>query len=204
MIRDVPLGLYIPGATPVHRAPPALKLVVVLVFIAAVTILPRQPWHAAVALAVVVALYLLARVPVGAAARQFAPVLPLIVVLGLYLWWQNGASRALTASLGLVATLAAANLLTLTTTVEELLGALERSMAPLSRLGVPVETVSLAIALTLRLIPLMFATVGEVLDARKARGAGFSLAAFGTPVVIRSVKRAQSVGEALMARGAGD
>ena len=204
MIRDVPLGVYVPGNTPVHAAPPAGKFVVLLAFNVAVTVLPSAPWHGALVLAAVVALYAAARIPVDTAARQFAPVLPLIAALGLYLWWQNGSARALTTTFGLVATLAAANLLTLTTTVDELLAALERTMAPLARLGVPVETVSLAIALTLRLVPLMFATVGEVLDARKARGAGFSLTAFGTPVVIRSVKRAQSVGEALMARGAGD
>ncbi|WP_288831477.1 energy-coupling factor transporter transmembrane protein EcfT [uncultured Corynebacterium sp.] len=204
MIREVPLGVYVPGTTAVHRAAPTAKFVVLLVFILAVTVLPTRPWHGACALVFVVLLYALARIPAGVAARQLGPVVPLIALLGAYLWWQNGLPRASTTTLGLLATLAAANLLTLTTTVEELLEALERNMAPLARIGVPVETISLAIALTIRLIPLMFATVDEVLQARKARGAGFSLAAFGTPVVIRSVKRAQSVGEALMARGAGD
>ena len=130
--------------------------------------------------------------------------MPLIALLGLYLWWQNGPAQALTTAFGLVATLAAANLLTLTTTLEELMNGLERNLAPLRRFGVPVDTISLAVSVTIRLIPLMANTVNEVLDARKARGAGLSLTAFGTPVVIRSIRRAQSIGEALMARGAGD
>ncbi|SDR94884.1 energy-coupling factor transporter transmembrane component T family protein [Corynebacterium timonense] len=204
MIREVPLGVYVPGTTLLHRASPAAKFLALIVFIVAVTILPSQPWHTAAALAAVMFLYGLARIPWRIALRQFAPVLPLLLILGLYLWWQNGAHSAATTTLGLVATLAAANLFTLTTGMEELLEALEKTLAPLDRVGVPVETISLAIALTIRLIPLMFATVGEVLDARKARGAGFSLAAFGTPVVIRSIKRARDIGEALMARGAAD
>lgn len=204
MMRTVPFGVYVPGTSPLHRLPPAVKFAALVVSVILVTVLPTRPWHAGAALAVVAGLYAVAAIPSLLALRQLAPALPLLGLLGAYLWWQNGHERALTVILGLVATLAAANLLTLTTTVEELLDALEASLAPLARFGVPVDDVSLAIALTVRLIPLMFATVDEVLDARKARGAGLSLTAFGTPVVIRSIKRAQGIGEALMARGAAD
>jgi biotin transport system permease protein len=49
--------------------------------------------------------------------------------------------------------------------------------------------------------------VGEVLDARKARGsraAGLSLTAFGVPVVVRTILRARGISDALRARGAAD
>ena len=59
-------------------------------------------------------------------------------------------------------------------------------------------------SMTIRLIPLMLGTVNEVLDARKARGAGFSLCAFGTPIIVRSIRRARAMAEALQARGVGD
>ena len=108
---------------------------------------------------------------------------------------------ALTLLIGLLATIAAANLLTLTTPVEELLAALDRALAPFGHTG---ELISLTIALTIRLIPLTLATANEVLAARKARGVGFSFSAFGIPLVIRSVRRAKMMGEALMARGAVD
>ncbi|QPK82548.1 energy-coupling factor transporter transmembrane protein EcfT [Corynebacterium qintianiae] len=204
MISYVPLGVYVPGDTPLHRTPPTVKLLALLVFAVLITALPTQPWHTVAALFAVSVLYTLARIPFGTAVRQLTPVVPLVALLGAYLWWQNGPAQALTITFGLLATLAAANLLTLTTTIEQLMTALERNMAPLARFGLPVKNISLAISLTVRLIPLMLQTVNEVLDARKARGAGLSLAAFGTPVVIRSIRRAQNVGEALMARGAGD
>ena len=122
------------------------------------------------------------------------------------LLWRDRAAfelppRAALVAGALLATIAAANLLTLTTPVEELLASLDRALAPLGRTG---ELISLTIALTIRLIPLTLATANEVLDARKARGAGFSLTAFGIPMVIRSVRRAKMMGEALMARGAVD
>jgi biotin transport system permease protein len=83
----------------------------------------------------------------------------------------------------------------------------DRMLRPLGRLGVPVEAVSLALTLTIRLIPLQVQMVGEVLDARKARGsraAGLSLTAFGVPVVVRTILRARGISDALRARGAAD
>ena len=139
--------------------------------------------------------------PFDVACRQLLPLLPLLAFIGVFMVWQNGVFSALTLLIGLLATIAAANLLTLTTPVEALLDALDRALAPLGRFG---ELTSLTIALTIRLIPLTLATAGEVLDARKARGAGFSVTAFGIPLVIRSVRRAKMMGEALMARGAVD
>ena len=111
---------------------------------------------------------------------------------------------ALAMFLSIFSAILVAFLLTLTSTVDDIMESVESSLAPLERFGFPVDTVTLAMSLTIRLIPLMFATVGEVLDARKARGAGFSFAAFGTPVLIRSIRRARSIGEALQARGVGD
>lgn len=201
MIRELPLGVYIPGDTWLHRLGAALKFVLLVVFIIAVTVLSAQPWHSFAALVFVLVLYVWARIPARVAWRQLVPLLPVLLFLGVFMVWQNGVQSALTLLIGLLATIAAANLLTLTTPVEELLAALDRALAPLGRTG---ELISLTIALTIRLIPLTLATANEVLEARKARGAGFSLTAFGIPLVIRSVRRAKMMGEALMARGAVD
>lgn len=201
MIRELPLGVYIPGTTLLHRMGAALKFVLLVAFIVLVTALPSQPWHAIAALAFVLVLYAWARIPTAVAWRQLLPLLPVLVFLGAFMVWQNGVAAAATLLIGLLATIAAANLLTLTTPVEELLAALDRALAPFGRTG---ELISLTIALTIRLIPLTLATANEVLDARKARGAGFSVTAFGIPLVIRSVRRAKMMGEALMARGAVD
>ncbi|PAT13347.1 cobalt ABC transporter permease [Corynebacterium hadale] len=204
MIRTLPLGVYVPGDSVLHRAHPTAKFVTLLVFIISVTLLPTRPWHALAALGLVVALYAVAAIPPRIAAEQALPVLPLLAFLSAFLWWQNGLASAAATFFGLLTTIAAANLLTLTTTVEALLDALDRNLAPLQRFGVPVNTISLAIALTIRLVPLMLATANEVLEARKARGLGLSVTAFGIPLVIRAVLRARMIGEALMARGAVD
>lgn len=204
MIRELPLGVYVPGTTLVHRASPTLKFLAIVVLIILTTWLPTRPWHTAAVLGGVLLLYAVARIPVRTTWRQIAPVLPFMAFLAAFMWWQNGFERMITVTIGLIASFLAATLLTLTTTVEELLAALESNMAPLTRIGVPVDTISLAIALTIRQIPIILNTANESLEARKARGARFSLLAFGTPLVIRSIRRAEMTGEALMARGAVD
>lgn len=198
------MGVYVPGTTVIHRASPAKKFAVLFLFIILITMLPSQPWHSLVAVVGVGVLYAVARIPLRTALRQVAPILPFMAFIGVFLWWQSGLEEMLTTVFGLIAALMAASLFTLTTTIEALMEALESSMAPLERIGVPVDTVSLAIALTIRQIPVLLGTANESLDARKARGANLSLLAFGTPLVIRSVRHAQLTGEALMARGAVD
>ncbi|AWB84200.1 energy-coupling factor transporter transmembrane component T family protein [Corynebacterium liangguodongii] len=199
-----PLGVYSPGHSWLHRLPAGLKLIVVLVLAVGTAALPTEPWHGVAVLWCIAAAYATARIPFGLAVRQIAPVVPLIALLGAYLAWQDGAAAGLVTSISVLASLAAANLVTLTTTIEEMMDAIEAGLAPLSKLGVNVEAISLAISLTIRLVPLMAHTVSEVADARAARGAGLSLTAFATPVVVRSIRRAQLMGDALLARGAGD
>ncbi len=203
-MRNIPLGVYLPGDTPVHRMPSGWKFLFLVTFIVASTFLVTSPLMAVGWLAAVVFGYILARVPLRTALGQTMPVMPVLLVLGAFQWWQRGREFALTTVLILFASVAAAALLTLTTTIAELMSAIERGLAPFERFGLPVETISLAVSLTLRLIPLQLATVHEVLAARKARGAGFSVIAFGTPVLVRSIRRARLLAEALIARGAAD
>lgn len=203
-MRNIPLGVYVPGDTLVHRTPAGWKFVALLGYILATTIAVKT-WPLAVAcLAVVSLFYVLARIPARLAVQQTAPVLPVLLVLGAFQWWQRGWEFAAVTVVVLLSSVAAAALLTLTTTIAELMAAIENGLAPFARFGLPVETISLAISLTIRLIPLQLATVTEVLAARKARGAGFSIAAFGTPVMVRSIRRARLLAEALIARGVAD
>lgn len=203
-IDSLPLGVYVPGDSLIHRVSPKIKFVLLILYIVLATNLGRTFPIALTLLSVVLVLYFVARIPAGIVARQLVPIFPLLAMLGAFLIWQNGLQLAGITLVTLFATILGANLLTLTTTVEALLVSLEESFKPLARFGVPAEKVSLAIALTLRLIPLILQTAQEVLDARKARGLGFSPLAFGVPFVVRCIRRAENIGDALVARGALD
>lgn len=204
MKAGLPLGVYVPGNSVLHHLPGAVKLVALLGFIIVVTVLCRSIPSVCVASALVLFGYVVARIPLRTAAGQVLPALPVVLALGAFQWWTSDLIRAAVIVLSLACTIAAAALLTLTTTISGLMESTEQLLSPLARFGFPVETVTLAATLTLRMIPVQLATLREVAEARRARGAGWSIRALGVPVMIRSIRRARALGEALVARGFGD
>jgi biotin transport system permease protein len=105
---------------------------------------------------------------------------------------------------GLLLSVALAALVTLTTRVTAMLDAFVRVLAPLRHVGVDPDRVALVLALTVRCIPLLAGIVHDVADARRARGLGWSVRALVTPAVIRALRSADALGEALIARGVDD
>lgn len=200
----VPLSVYVKRESPVHRMPAGPKLALVIGFIVLATILARTVPAAAGALALALGGYALARIPVRVALSQLLGAVPLLafiaVIQGLTGDWELG----IMLFLQILACVIAATLLTLTTRVSDLMDTFDRLLAPLGKLGLPVATISLAMSLTLRLIPLQVQAVRDVLDARRARGATASATAFGVPVLIRTIRRSRAMSDALLARGVGD
>ncbi|AZA13789.1 energy-coupling factor transporter transmembrane component T family protein [Corynebacterium choanae] len=201
---NIPLGVYVVADSPLHRMRAGWKFVSTMVVIVLVTLVVRDPVAGLGVLALCVALYPLGKIPARIAWGQVWPALPILVFICAVLIFDKGIAAAITQFFSLLACIVVATVLTLTTRVEEMMDFLDWALQPLARVGVPVHYITLAISLTIRLIPLQLATVREVLDARKARGLERSLFAFGTPVVIRSIRRAEQVADALAARGAVD
>lgn len=204
----VPLGLYVPGSSVIHRATPGVKILILTVYLVTVAV-TVDTWQVALAClaAVAAVITLIARVPPSALLRQLTGVLPVLAAVGGLLWWRSSGDHALTTVLVLLGSISAALLVTLTTRVTDMMASFDRGLRPLAHTGLPVDQISLALTLTLRLIPLQVQMVGEVLDARRSRGSravGLSPVAFGVPVVVRTILRARGVADALRARGAAD
>ncbi|MGP9723382.1 energy-coupling factor transporter transmembrane component T family protein [Corynebacterium sp. AOP40-9SA-29] len=203
----VPLGVYSPGTSLVHRAAPGAKLIVLSVFLIASAVLVNSWVGGVICIAMVALVAAIARIPPRLLVRQISGALPLLIFLGLMLWWRTDGQQAATMVTVLFSAIAGAIVLTLTTRVSEMMATFERMLAPFARFGIPVDQISLALTLTLRLIPLQVQAVNDVLDARRARGSrsvSVSLTAFGVPVVVRTILRARSIADALRARGAAE
>lgn len=196
-------GLYLPGSTPLHRAPAGLKLAVLAVAVGGLLTLDDPRALAAVA-AVVLTLYVVARVPPRTAAAQLRPLLWfavfLFVVQALLTDWLGAAALVVR----LVLAVALAALVTLTTRVSAMLDVVEALLGPLRRFGVRPDRVGLVLALAIRGVPVVAGVVATVRDAHRARGAGGPLWRLFTPVLIRVLRHADALGEALTARGAED
>ena len=197
----VPLAVYVPGRSLIHRTPTAAKLTAVAGTILLTAVFGRH-WPVAYGgLMLVLALYALARIPLATAAKQLLGPLPVVIFIGALTWWRESLDIALCTVSTLFTAIAIAILLTLTTTIEEMMDTLETGLTPLTKRGFPTEKILIAFSLTMRLIPLTALTVSEILEARRARGLSFSPSAFGVPLIVRSLLRAKALGEALISRG---
>jgi biotin transport system permease protein len=197
------VGSYVPGSSPLHRAPAGAKLAVLAAGLLTLAVL-RSPAAVGAGAAVVVAAAVLAGVPARALAAQVAPVVPALVLVAAVQVWLAGPRAALVATGSLLVAVAAAGTVTLTTRTQELIDALVRGLGPLRRVGVEPERVALVLALAVRSVAVLAEIARQVREARAARGAERSLRAFAVPFVLRSLRHADRLGEALAARGVDD
>lgn len=200
------IGLYQPGTSLLHRIPAGPKLLLLAVAVFAVIWL-REPWHIGIAILITSGLYAASGISWRAAISQLAPlrwIIPILLAFQLVLGsWQN----AVMTTGSLLVNVALAALLTLTTRVSAILDVAQRVLHPLRRFGVDPDRVGLMLALTIRCIPMVAGIVREVSDARKARGiTGIrgSMMALAAPAVVRALRSADAMGEALTARGVDD
>ncbi|GGO70165.1 energy-coupling factor transporter transmembrane component T family protein [Nonomuraea cavernae] len=196
-------GWYEPGSTPLHRTPAGWKFLVLFVLAGAVFLVGSPVWLAAICAAVALG-YAVARV----SPRRCLQVLRMLAILVVFVlalqWWLLGPVPAIVMCLRIVAALAAANLFTITTRVEDVVSAVERGLRPLSRFGVRPDRLGLLVGLTLQSVAALSTIAAEVREAAKARGAERSVIAFTVPFLVRTLRHADELGEALAARGEGD
>lgn len=197
------IGLYSPGSSALHRMSAGGKLAGMLVAVVAVALL-TQWWQLSIAAVIVGAGYAAARIPVRTAWAQLSALKYLIPILAVLQVWLAGWPTAVRVCGVIVLAVAIAALVTLTTRVSQMLDALLVVLRPLRLLRVDTDRIALLLAVTIRCIPLVAGIVNTVTEARKARGLGFSVVALGAPVMIRSLRAADALGDALIARGADD
>jgi biotin transport system permease protein len=196
------IGVFHPGTSLVHRAPALVKLGLLTLIVTVVAIAPSAIVLGAASVLVVV-LVAIARIPVRLAWSQVVPILwvlafavPVQVIFG-------GWEAATVMAVRLVLAVALAAIYTLTTPVTATLDAMQALLRPFRR-WIDADRVGLALALTIRCVPLLADLVREVLEARRARGAEGSLMALAVPVIVRALRTADHLGEALTARGFDD
>lgn len=196
-------SLHRPGTTGLHRLPVGVKVAGLAVFSVAV-VMVHSPAAALGFLAVPVVLAVLSGVSLRLIARATRPVLVIAAVAAALQWWWYGSERAVETFVDLLALALIGTVVAATTSVNAMLDALVRWMAPLRHVGVAPERVSLAFALAIGALPGTVAVARETHDAAKARGLERSVRANVTPFVTRVVARGLATGEALHARGISD
>lgn len=198
------LGIYQPGHSPVHRAPAGLKILLLAAGIFAMSVFVRAPWQLLPATAVVLLILAIGRLSLAAVARQVRPLLWMLLIIGAFQVFLTSWQRAVVLCGVLLLSVVGAAIVTLTTQVTEMLDVATRLLGPLRRFGVDPDRVGLVFAMTIRSIPMLGELFATVTQARRARGLGFSLRALVVPVLVGALRRADALGDALIARGLDD
>jgi biotin transport system permease protein len=197
------LGMYRPGGSLVHRLPAGLKLGV-LVVVGALSFMLDTATTVGMAFAVAVAIHLLARLPVSMVIRQVWALTPVLLGITLFHVLATGWSRAVVVAGSLMILVLLAGVVTATTRMSALVDVIVALAGPLRRLGIDPERIGLLFALGVRSVFVILGFATEVRDAQHSRGLAASPRAFAVPLILRSIRHAEQVGEALVARGLGD
>lgn len=194
------IPLYRPGSGLLHRIPAGVKLgslaLSAIVIMAAV----HDLLSAGIALTATVVLYLVAGFHDATILKETWRLRWLTLVLGGALAVFVSPQVAVVNTSRVVVLMLLAALLTLTTPVGALLDTLHRMLRPLRPLGVNADAVALTLLLALTLVPFVADVLAQVRAAHAARGVRMGRHAL-LPVLVRVLRHADDVGDALSARG---
>jgi biotin transport system permease protein len=195
------LGVYRPGNTLVHRLPPGVKFVAMAVAILVMSLTVRTLPALGIATLAVAATFALAGIGPVEAWRQLRPLLWMLLFIFAFQVIFTDWRRAVVICGVLALSVALATIVTLTTRTTDMLDAIVRGLGPLRHVGVRTDLIAIALALTIRAIPLMVEVVREVDEARKARGLRPGPRILVAPVVLAALRTADGFADTLTARG---
>ena len=186
MLKDITLGQYFPGNSVVHRLDARTKIILVVVYIAA--LFQAAGW-AGYGTAVLITLLCIriSQIPIKSLFKGLKPMIFIIaltavlnifytqgtpVLPGWIITWE-GLERAAQMVLRITLLIMGTFLLTYTTSPMELTDGLEKLMNPLKKIRIPVHELTLMMSMALRFIPTLIEETDKIMSAQKARGADF-------------------------------
>ncbi len=225
MLRDITLGQYFPGNTVVHRLDPRTKILLVVLYIAA--LFTANSWASyGVVVVFLAAAMAISKIKLRVMLKGMKPLIFVIVLTaGLNLfytrgevlaqWWiftvtREGIRSAVFMAGRIILLVMGTFMLTYTTSPIMLTYGLELLLSPLKKLKVPVHELAMMMSMALRLIPTLIEETDKIMSAQKARGAQFdtgnllekarAMLPILIPLFLSSFRRADELATAMEAR----
>ena len=225
MLKDITLGQYFPGNSPIHRMDPRTKLLALILYIVTIFIADGLIPYVICA-AGLVAVIRISRIPLKLIMKSLKPIVIIIIFTGalnilytpgteLFRLWifrvtVEGIRTAITMIVRILLLVASTSLLTYTTSPMALTDGLESLLGPLKKFHVPVHEFSMMMSIALRFIPTLIEETDKIMSAQKARGADFesgnifqrakALVPVLVPLFVSSFRRADELAVAMECR----
>ena len=129
------------------------------------------------------------------------PLWPFVLIVAIWHLWTREPAQGASIVIRMITAVAAANFVTMTTRLSDMITVLETLTKPLARLGLSPRALALAVALTIRFIPVTLTrmqVIRESWRARSPRRPGWRIL---LPATLAALDDAEAVAEALRARG---
>ena len=193
-MKNIAFGQYYPADSVIHRIDPRAKLIIATICIVC-TFICKNALCFLVLTAAAVALTFVSKIPIKVLLKTMKPLLFILAFTSLInifatkgdpehlitpdVWrikiYTDGLWNALFMILRLMILLATTGIfLTFTTTPIALTDAMEQLFSPLKKLKIPVHDIAMMTTIALRFIPTLAEETEKIMNAQKARGAGFS------------------------------
>lgn len=223
MLKDITLGQFFPGDSPIHKLDPRTKILSEI-FIIIFVFLCNTPISFVFAVLSNILIIYVSRIHFSVVVKSIKPVLFLIIftaIINLFLTsgdtyvikWKflsittNGVSSAIVMALRIVLLVSFTSLLTFTTSPIMLTDGIESLLKPFSKLGLPSHELAMMMTIALRFIPTLLEETDKIIMAQKSRGADFengsivkrakSLIPILVPLFINSFRRADELATAM-------
>ena len=134
-------------------------------------------------------------------ARMLWPLWPFVLIIGLYHGITNDIEAGGEIILRMLIAVALANLVTMTTPLNDMIDVLMRLLRPLNWVGISTKPVALTVALFIRFIPTLIERGITMHAALRARSTGKSGWRIVVPLTLSVLNDAEHVANALRARG---
>ena len=226
MLKDITLGQYFPGKSPVHNLDPRTKLLLLVGYI--VALFTAGNWLTyGLCLCFLIMVIAISRIPPKAILTGMKPLIFILVFTGilnlfftpgetvLLSFWGitltvEGIIRAVFMVFRILMLVTATFLLTYTTSPIALTDGLESLLSPLKKIHLPVHELAMMMCIALRFIPTLIEETDKIISAQKARGADFesgkllervkALVPILVPLFISAFRRADELATAMECR----
>ena len=226
MIKDITIGQYIPGNSPVHKLDPRIKILISFAFVIDLFLVNNFEGYIFIAGFIFFSV-IISRVKFKFIFNGLKPIFVLLIftaalnILMLdgkvrlfhwgFIWiYKEGVIIAAFMVMRLTFLIVGTSLLTLTTSPIELTDGIEKLLGPFKRIGLPAHELAMMMTIALRFIPTLIDETDKIMKAQMARGADFesgniinrarNLIPLLVPLFISSFRRADDLAMAMESR----
>lgn len=229
MFKDIIIGQYFPGKSPIHKMDPRIKIILTIIYVALIFMISKPVSYVIFAV-YTVTIVIVSGVPLKLIIKGIRPMLWIFIFTGVMNLFavpgeklisipilhfalkitREGVITAVMISVRLLLLIMGTSLLTLTTSPLKLTDGIERLLSPLRKIKVPSHEIAMMMSIAIRFIPTLAEETDKIQKAQLARGADFesgniikrakSMVPLLIPLFISAFRRADDLATAMDAR----